>query len=158
MAIGVNHLPCNNKHNHVSSIHAEHSAILKLLKLNKYRRFLNPNDKIDIIVIRISKQGKLGYSRPCKGCIQHLTKLNNEIKINNVIYSDIDDTFKKEKLTSMLDSPLTKLSSGNSKRLKNNIKSNQTSNQTSNQKSNQTNKRTIHVKNHKKMKVKKIRR
>jgi cytidine deaminase len=98
------------------SIHAEHDGMLNLIKLNKYKRFLKSHDMIDVVVIRISKCGKLGYSRPCKICIQRMMKFNNKIRINNVYYSDSDGTFKMEKLSSMYESPLTKLSAGDKRR------------------------------------------
>lgn len=115
MAIGVNTQSCKN--NYLPSIHAEHEAMLNLIKLNKHTRFLKSHDTIDIVVVRISKCGKLGYSRPCENCIRRMIKFNNEIKIGNVYYSDSDGTFKMERLTSMYESPLTKMSSGNMRRL-----------------------------------------
>lgn len=110
--MGVNYNPCVNSNRYVMSIHAECDALQNLRKLNKHRRFLKSGDGIDVVVVRISKNGKLGYSRPCKSCIQKLTKLSEKIKINNVYYSDSDGSFKKEKFKNMYNSPLTKLSYG----------------------------------------------
>ncbi|VBB17827.1 hypothetical protein YASMINEVIRUS_290 [Yasminevirus sp. GU-2018] len=88
----------------------------KLLKLNRYRRFLQKGDKIDMVVVRISKCGSIGYSRPCKGCIERMIKFDLEIKINNVYYSDSDGTIKVERFADMYSSPLTKYSMGDMRR------------------------------------------
>jgi deoxycytidylate deaminase len=61
------------------SIHAEHNALLKLLKLRERPKV------VDLISIRISKGGELGESRPCINCIEKLQK--SGIDIRNIFYS-----------------------------------------------------------------------
>lgn len=117
VTIGMNHQSCNNHLTHLPSIHAEHSALQKLIKINRHRKIITSSTKIDMVVLRISKQGKLGYSRPCKRCLIKMTSLENHIKIKNIYYSDSDGTIKMERLSSMLNSPLTKLSAGDRRKM-----------------------------------------
>lgn len=93
------------------SIHAEIDCVLKLFKLNKYRKFLDKHDKIDIFVTRISATGVIGYSRPCKGCIEALTK-NKLNLINNIYYTDVDGSIIMENLLQMMNVDNAKYSSG----------------------------------------------
>lgn len=98
------------------SIHAEHSAVNKFMKLNRHRHFMSSRDKIDIVVIRLSRNGIVGYSRPCRNCIVRL--MNYDIVINNVYYSDMDGTIKVEKFSTMYNSPLTDFSGGDKRKMK----------------------------------------
>jgi cytidine deaminase len=97
------------------SIHAEHNAINKFIKINKYRRFVEPHEKIDIVVIRLSKSGAVGYSRPCRNCL--LRMLNCELRINNIYYTSADGSIKVEKLSQMFNSELTVMSRGDSRKM-----------------------------------------
>jgi deoxycytidylate deaminase len=92
------------------SIHAEHNALTKLIRLNRYRRMIDRSDKVDLVVIRFSKSGKLGDSRPCKDCLIRL--MNSQININNVYYTDSSGIMVSEKFPTMFDSELTSYSSG----------------------------------------------
>lgn len=70
---------------------------------------------LNILIVRFSKsQGKLSNSRPCATCIRQL--YNYGINIANVYYS-VDNSFVKEQFSYMLDSKLTKMSSGTFGRL-----------------------------------------
>lgn len=101
------------------SIHSEHSGIIKLMRLNRFRRFFK-HEKIDILVIRISASGVIGYSRPCRDCLARM--MNCSININNVYYTtDANGSINSEKLPVMYDSPLTKFSSGRMTRIRNQI-------------------------------------
>jgi hypothetical protein len=102
----------------LKSIHAEHNALQKFVRLNKYRHYVTNNDKIDIVVIRLTRSGVLGYSRPCKNCLLRLTK--SGISINNIYYSDGDGSIIVERFNNMFNSHLTALSAGD-KRKKNGI-------------------------------------
>ena len=106
----------SNSNDHLSSIHAEHNAIIKLNRLNKYRNILNRRDKVDIVVIRLSKCGNIGNSRPCKNCI--IRMMNCDIPINNIYYTDSNGSMKIEKFSTMYDSTLTKYSSGDLQKIK----------------------------------------
>lgn len=116
--MGINFEPCGVKYTHLSSVHAEHSAMLNLLKINRYRRYIDPGDYVNIIVVRISKDGKIGNSRPCENCIKRLKKFNKQIKIKYVYYSNAEGRINMEHFANMESSPLNKLSSGDRKKLK----------------------------------------
>jgi cytidine deaminase len=73
--------------------HAEVDVIIKLLK------WKNSPKQIDILVIRLSKTGKLGNSKPCFHCLKFMKKHNN--RINNIYYSSSDNLIIKEKLNNM---------------------------------------------------------
>jgi len=89
------------------STHAEIMALHKVLKDTRAKKL----DRYDILVIRISKTGKLGSSRPCYHCIN--TMLNNQhVKIKYVYYSTNDGRIMREELKTMRDSPLTCVSTG----------------------------------------------
>jgi hypothetical protein len=96
------------------SIHAEHDAMKKLNKINKFKRFLNEGDKIDMLVVRMSKSGITGYSRPCRNCLLRLEK--SKYQINRIYYTVDEESITCEKFGEMYDSPLTKLSSGDRKK------------------------------------------
>jgi deoxycytidylate deaminase len=112
-AVGMNYILKKGAH---SSIHAEQNAIYKIKRHNNQSQFITKRDKLDIMVVRLSKNGTFGYSRPCRNCIMRLMRCN--LQINNVYYTDIKGTIKMEKLSTMLDSSLTKLSSGDRKKKK----------------------------------------
>lgn len=81
-----------------TSVHAEHRAIINLKKqkkLFKLPRF------IDIIVIRLSKNGVIGDSKPCHHCLKKMNKFNTYTDkplsiIKNVYYSIKDGFLKSE--------------------------------------------------------------
>lgn len=93
LSYGQNYLlPKNSTYN---SVHAEHDAILNLpVNEKKHAK------KVDILVIRASKTGKLGMSKPCCHCIHSMTDLALEkgYHITNVYYSTNEGTIVKEKL------------------------------------------------------------
>uniref|UniRef100_A0A6C0EAJ1 CMP/dCMP-type deaminase domain-containing protein n=1 Tax=viral metagenome TaxID=1070528 RepID=A0A6C0EAJ1_9ZZZZ len=88
------------------SIHAEHSALIKALSNKHFDRAKTYN----MFVIRLSKTGKTGMSRPCQKCIQRLQK--SELNIKDIYYTTADGDITKEKLSDMHLSPLTCMSSG----------------------------------------------
>lgn len=53
-----------------SSIHAEANAMKKLLPLPRQKKL----KKVDLLVIRVSKNGQFGNSKPCIHCILKLSK------------------------------------------------------------------------------------
>jgi len=67
-------------------IHAEMDAIRKLppLQLKRKKKLIN------LIVVRVDRNGMLKNSAPCSMCIKHMEKLNNSTsyKIQNVCYSN----------------------------------------------------------------------
>jgi len=92
-----------------SSIHAEHDCMQKTARLNRYRRFLSPGDKVDVMVVRMSRSGIIGYSRPCRNCLRRLAK--SKYPINQIYYTIDPDKLVVERFSEMYDSPLTKMSS-----------------------------------------------
>ena len=67
---------------HMPSRHAEIDAINKIIK------WKNKPSQVDILVIRISTDGKLINSKPCLHCIKYLKRKNNQLKINKIYYSN----------------------------------------------------------------------
>ncbi len=105
------------------STHAEMDVLRKLYKTTQAPTGNKRIEKFDVLVIRISKTGKLGASRPCFHCINSMVN-TSIVKIQNVYYSTNDGKIIKEKLDNMLDSDLTIVSTGwrvrTNKRKKNN--------------------------------------
>lgn len=68
--------------------HAEHDAIEKLPCLPKKKSLEN----VHLLVIRISKTGKLGISKPCCKCVNMLKTwpMKKGYKIQNIYYSSHD--------------------------------------------------------------------
>jgi pyrimidine deaminase RibD-like protein len=64
-----------------------------------------------LVVLRFSRTGLLGSSRPCANCIQALQKSSKYIRIKEVIYSTEDGGLKREKF-SELTKDLSFVSSG----------------------------------------------
>lgn len=104
LVIGENKYSNNNSF--IMSTHAEIDALNKL----KTKKNVNiKNNKFDLVVIRLSRTGKLGESRPCFHCLEKLE--NSNVKIRNVYYSS-NDTIVKEKFNIMKDSDKTIYCSG----------------------------------------------
>ena len=95
------------------STHAEMDALRKIYKMNsdKAKKF----EKCDILVVRISKSGKLGQSRPCYHCLSTLSAC--DLKIRYIYYSTNEGTIVRERFDGMLESDLTIVSTGWRKRL-----------------------------------------
>jgi hypothetical protein len=77
-------------------IHAEQDAINKLKPLVIKKRQIN----INLLVIRFSKNNKIGNSKPCANCI-HMMKIMPQkkgYKIKNIYYSDDQGNIVKSSL------------------------------------------------------------
>jgi cytidine deaminase len=85
------------------SIHAEHDAISKLPTLSEYR-FKRHKKRIDLLVIRASKTGCLGMSRPCYHCLLLMTALppKKGYQIHRIYYSDETGNIVEATLESLL--------------------------------------------------------
>jgi cytidine deaminase len=86
--------------------HAEQNALKKLMSL--------PNKKmknISLLVIRITKTGTVGESRPCLHCLSAMER--SKLKIKWVYYSTKEGTIVREKLSEMKESEKTYISTGN---------------------------------------------
>jgi hypothetical protein len=76
------------------SIHAE-ADIIK--KIGRYR---NVPSEIDIFVIRLSKNGVIGESRPCYHCVLKMSK--SRLNIKYIYYTQSDGTIAKKKFSDMV--------------------------------------------------------
>jgi len=66
-------------------MHSEEGSLYKLRRLVRDRKF-NPRKSIDILVVKLTKTGKLSFSRPCRACIIRLEK--SGFNIRRVYYSN----------------------------------------------------------------------
>jgi hypothetical protein len=60
---------------------------------------------IDILVVRFSRNGLLGNSRPCSTCQEWLSKTNKSFRIRYVYYSTDADTIVRERVDKIRSSP-----------------------------------------------------
>ncbi len=93
-AIGENNIRnkwCGN----YPSVHAEIDALMKFITNKRYECL-----KVDLLVLRVSKLGKLGISRPCSRCISRLYTLM-KYRIRYVYYSTADGYITREKFNVM---------------------------------------------------------
>lgn len=82
LSIGQNYYPVNYDCEKKNSIHAEHDTINKL-------PFTKKPKKINMLVIRITKNGKLGMSKPCNKCVSYMIHLfpKKGYIVKNIYYS-----------------------------------------------------------------------
>lgn len=92
MAIGENIILRNDV-----TKHAEMTALERLGRISTRNR----TETYDIVVIRVSRTGTIGTSRPCFHCIQTMMK-HPRIRVRNVYYSTNTGTIVREKLSEML--------------------------------------------------------
>lgn len=106
LAIGVNKMKIDDGYTSTGSIHAEHDAILKLKKLDKWM-------KVNLLVIRYTKGYELCNSKPCINC---LNKMMVDAKkkgyhIDKIYYSNyctfngIQRNIKCSKLNTLIHEP-----------------------------------------------------
>lgn len=92
------------------STHAEIDALQKLK--NFYSRTKQRHSmKMNLLVVRISKTGKLNNACPCHHCMLQLIRANF-VNIKNLYYSTSDGVIVCKKFNDMRDSPPTFISSG----------------------------------------------
>ena len=86
----------------VGSTHAEANAIDKLKPLPNNKKNLK---NINILVIKTSKTGKLGMSKPCFKCIIDMRSLpqTKGYIIKNILYSNCDGEIVTTKLIDLLE-------------------------------------------------------
>lgn len=109
LGISSNDVYCN-----MPSRHAEADAF------NKIKTKKNMPRNIDIFVIKITKSGQFGNSRPCKHCIDLMNISGFNIKY--IYYSDNDGNIIKESFSHMKNSDDIYVSSGMRTKLKLSIK------------------------------------
>ena len=81
------------------------------MKKLQYKKIKN---SMDLIVIKLTKSGKFGDSRPCLTCLKSMRGL----RIKHVYYSTSNGTIEKENFNGMEESPNTYLSYGHRKMCK----------------------------------------
>ena len=87
------------------STHAEEQALRNLLFARPGRR--RRNSRIDLLVIRTSRTGQLGISRPCDHCIRVLTMAlpSKGYSLRHVYYSTEDGTLRRTKMDILASEP-----------------------------------------------------
>lgn len=101
LSYGMNEYICNRE---CGSIHAESSAIHNLKPLQKKNRNKKHEKNIDLLVIKTTKTGKLGMSKPCIKCIIDMASLPHKkgYNIKNVLFSTQDGNIKSTTLKDLL--------------------------------------------------------
>ena len=99
-----------NRNTYPLSVHAEVNVMNKL-KMTPPHIVNIERTVFDMLVVRISRIGKLGSSRPCYHCLRHLAA-NNNVRIRYVYYSNHDGTVSREKFEDMVQSKERHISSG----------------------------------------------
>ena len=84
----------------MSSVHAEENAIRKLPSLPRQKKL----KKIDLLVIKVGKNGTLGSSKPCYNCIIKLAISLPEkgYILNKIYYSTRNSDIESCKLTDLI--------------------------------------------------------
>lgn len=75
------------------SLHSEINTINKFLK-----KRINHKSKKIMIILKISKTGCIGMSKPCKNCAKYINENYDTLKLSNIYYS-----YKKEREFKMLE-------------------------------------------------------
>lgn len=83
------------------SVHAEDHAVQRLPSLPNNRKRLH---KLDILVVRVSKTGVMGNSKPCHNCLMVLSQQlpQRGYTISNVYFSNEHGNIQCMKLSSLL--------------------------------------------------------
>jgi cytidine deaminase len=90
------------------SIHAEMDAINKLPKKDGRLQ------KISLLVLRVTKAGKLTMSKPCMHCIEKMNSvISKNYKISSVFYTNKEGIFEKCSLRHLNDEPEKHISKWN---------------------------------------------
>jgi cytidine deaminase len=84
-------------------VHAEEDAINKLKPNPKMSKNNKNLEKVDMLVIRFSRNNKLQESKPCANCIQHIKQLpyKKGYKIKNIYYSNNNGDIVKTTLSKL---------------------------------------------------------
>jgi hypothetical protein len=98
LSYGENHYKPNAMYR---SVHAEDHAVQRLPSLPNNRKRLH---KLDILVVRVSKTGVMGNSKPCHNCLMVLSQQlpQRGYTISNVYFSNEHGNIQCMKLSSLL--------------------------------------------------------
>ena len=97
LSYGENHFRPTSE---IKSIHAEHHAIQKLPQLPKKHH----QKKVDILIVKTSKTGCLGMSKPCIHCLMIMNDLapKKGYRINKVYYTDDKGNLIENRLNKLI--------------------------------------------------------
>lgn len=95
-----------------SSMHAEISACKRLARIATKLKL--KMSKIDLVVLRVLRDGTMGSSRPCFHCIIQLDKYSKMLnfKLRYVYYSNCDGCIVREKFSDLVNSDIKHISKG----------------------------------------------
>ena len=111
IAIGENSDRCRFNNSKIK-MHAEIDALKHLTYLIKSGKIKkSTNSKMDMVVLRVSKSGKLGESAPCFHCTDEIRK-NSLVRINNLYFSNNDGTISCMKFNTWIESGTNHISKG----------------------------------------------
>jgi len=82
-----------------------HAEVCAAKKLRSKKKTKNGKRKetIDLIVIRINKNGKLANSKPCFKCLEHLNNIKN-FRIGRIYYSNSNGDIVFDKFSELIES------------------------------------------------------
>lgn len=108
--MGINYFPGINSSMN-GTCHAEITSCKKLSKMTSKLKMKS----LDLYVLKVSKSGKLGISKPCYHCIKYLKKYTSLIGCNlrYVYYSNSNGNIIKERFVELLDSEQVHISRSN---------------------------------------------
>lgn len=91
LSVGLNEMGDNQRK--IPGIHAEHNCMLKLPN-NPHPQHGKKRKKVNMLILRMNKMGKLQPSKPCARCIEKIQIYTNQkgYKIKNIYYSDQQQT------------------------------------------------------------------
>lgn len=94
LTYGMNHFTCQSRLD--LSVHAEIDALTKL----KPRQGNKQSKKINLLIIRTTKHGKLCMSKPCPQCCQDMTRILPRLgyKLDWIYYSTASEEIHRMKL------------------------------------------------------------
>lgn len=85
--------------NGLPSMHAEEGVLYKLRRLFRDNK-VSVGTQLDLLVFKLTKTGKLSFSRPCRACIIRLQRSGYNIR--NVYYSNETGDIIFESLASLV--------------------------------------------------------
>jgi deoxycytidylate deaminase len=102
-----------NKFINNRSIHAEIDAIYKLNNSfkNKKQKFKHNNESVNMLVIKVKRDGTISNSAPCINCLKKMTECPIGYHINKIYYSTNDKNIECDKLIDLINTDQLHVSS-----------------------------------------------
>lgn len=79
-----------------------HAEVNLLSSVSKFIKNENKNKKIDILVVRLNKEGTLSNSKPCLHCVIHMKKYYSN-NIRYIYYSNSHGEINRNSLNELLE-------------------------------------------------------